>query len=80
MDTTYNSENQLGYTLFSTDKYLTKGEITCFESLLKCMPGAEHDELVNPRKYKDDRAQHMKSICDLFVDNKNVYSSVSTFS
>jgi hypothetical protein len=67
MDTVYNSANPLGHTLISTDKYLTKAEITCFETLAKFLPGAELDEAINREKYQTDRAEYIKSVDELFV-------------
>jgi hypothetical protein len=67
VETIYNGDNQFGYTLFSTDKYLTKVEITCFESLLKFMPGAEHNPEPNPKKYRDEKGQFLKSVHDLLI-------------
>jgi hypothetical protein len=73
MDTIYNSDNEFGYTLFSTDKYLTKGEITCFQTLLKYMPGAQHDAAINQNKYKYDKAQLIKGINELFIGFEQLY-------
>jgi hypothetical protein len=60
MFTAFYSANQFEYTLFSTDKYLTKKEITCFETLLKFMPGAKFDRDVYPDK--TDNAQGVSCV------------------
>jgi hypothetical protein len=83
MDTVFKSANQFSYTLFSTDKYLTKGEITCFEALLKFMPGAEHQKATNKFETnpgEKNRNQHIKSVGDLFAGFGKVNQvSASTF-
>jgi hypothetical protein len=61
----HNSFNDFGYTLFSTDKYLTKGEITCFEALLKFMPGPKNDAYTISGKY--EIAQRILSVGEIFI-------------
>jgi hypothetical protein len=81
VDIIFNSDNQFGYTLFSTDKYLTKGEITCFEALLKFMPGAKHNPDPNPIEFKYDQGYFLKSVGDLFIGVEHLLSySVSLLS
>jgi hypothetical protein len=74
VDTIFNSDNQFGYTLFSTDKYLTKGEITCFEALLKFMPGAKHNPDPNPIEFKFDQGDFFKSVADLFIGLEELHT------
>jgi hypothetical protein len=76
VDTVFNSANQFGYTLFSTDKFLTKGEIACFEALLKFMPGAEHDKTANPEMCENNKALYKKSIDELFVLDKETKKNI----
>jgi hypothetical protein len=76
--TIHNSFNDFGYTLFSTDKYLTKGEITCFEALLNLMPGPEYDAYASPGNYK--RAQRIHSVAEIFIcAEENSFYPVSAF-
>jgi hypothetical protein len=67
MDTVLNCANQFEYTLFSTDRYLSKAEITCFETLLKFMPGAAHDPAIEPEMYNNYEDNYMNSINELFA-------------
>jgi hypothetical protein len=81
VDIIFNSDNQFGYTLFSTDKYLKREEITCFEALLKFMPGAKHNPDPNPIKLKFDQGYFLKSVGDLFIGVEHLLSySVSLLS
>jgi hypothetical protein len=61
IDTIHNSDSEFEFTLFSTDKYLTKAEITCFETLVKFMPGSDH--VLD----KSNNGKVPQSICELFV-------------